>query len=115
MTKTEIVTRGVKAQAVIDKNLAGAHRAAVQYAKVIEDAVKGGMFGSGLEAKHMLAQARSLPGKIAEAAALAAELHISGTELAVANDVDLGTVETVGGVTFVRREDGMSTMSGGGR
>lgn len=111
----EIVQKGVKAQAVIDKNLAGAYRAAGQYAKVIEDAVKAGMFDSGLEAKHMLAQARSLPGKIAEAARLAAELHISGTDLAIANDVDLGTISTVGGVEFVKRGGGMSTMSGGGR
>jgi len=52
---------------------------------------------------------------IAEVARLAADLHITGTALAVANDVDLGTVTTVGGVEFVKREDGMSTMSGGGR
>lgn len=115
MEKSEIVSRGVKAQAVVDKNLATAHRGAVQYAKVIEDAVKNGMFDSGLEAKRMLAQARSLPGKIAEVAQLAADLHITGTALAVANDVDLGTVTTVGGVEFVKRDGGMSTMGGGGR
>lgn len=115
MEKSEIVSRGVKAQAVVDKNLATAHRGAVQYAKVIEDAVKNGMFDSGLEAKRMLAQARSLPGMIAVAAAHAADLHITGTALAVANDVDLGTVTTVGGVEFVKRDGGMSTMSGGGR
>lgn len=119
MTNTEqkqaIVTKGVKAQASIDKSLATAHRAAQQYAKAIEEAVKSGFFSSGLEAKRMLAEARALPGKIAEAAQLAAVLHQSGTMLAVENEVDLGTVTNVGGVEFVKKSGGFTTMGGGGR
>lgn len=114
--KQDIVERGVKAQALIDKHLAAAHKQAASYAKVIEDAVEDGFFTSGLEAKRMLAEARSLPGKIAECAMLAAILHQSGTQLAIDNDVDLGTVQTVGGVDFVKRDDGMMhPMGGGGR
>lgn len=113
--KQDIVQRGVEAQALIDKHLAGAYKAAVKYAKVIEDAVAAGFFDSGLEAKRQLAEARTLPGLIANAAQSAAVLHQSGTDLAVANEVDLGTVTTVGGVDFVKRDGGFTTMGGGGR
>lgn len=114
--KQDIVERGVKAQALMDKNLATAHKQATAYAKVIEDAVLAGFFSSGLEAKRMLAEARSLPGKIAECALLAAVLHQSGTQLAIDNEVDLGSVSSVGGVEFVKRETGeMTIMGGGGR
>ncbi len=115
-TKEAIVERGVKAQALIDRHLAAAHKAANAYAKVIEDAVRNGFYANGLTAKYDLAHARSLPGKIAEAAKLGAELHLAGTQLAKDNEVDLGTVEKVGGVDFVRRSsDGMTIMSGGDR
>ncbi|MCZ7855992.1 hypothetical protein O9X81_05145 [Agrobacterium salinitolerans] len=113
--KSEIVANGVDAQALLDRHLAKAYRAGVLYAQVIEEAVKNGFFVNPLEAKRMLAQARSLSGKIAEAAELAAELHLSGTQLAKDNDVDLGSVTSVGGVDFVRRDTGMITPFGGGR
>lgn len=113
--KSEIVSNGVDAQALLDKYLAKSYRAGMRYAQVIEEAVKNGFFVNPLEAKRMLAQARSLSGKIAEAAELAAELHLSGTQLAKDNDVDLGSVITVGGVDFVRRDTGMITPFGGGR
>ena len=110
-TMEEIVQLGVKNQALIDKHLTLAHKAATAYAeKVIAPAIEVGMFGKALEAKLMLAQARSLPGKIAEAAKLGAELHISGTAVAIANGVDdLGSPATVGGVTI----GGFHTEGGG--
>ncbi len=114
--KQKIVEKGVKAQALIDRHTAGAYKAALQYAKVIEDAVKNEFFTDPLEAKRMLAEARALPGMIAKAAEKAAELHQSGTKLAIDNDADLGSVTSVGGVDFVRRDDGMvHPMGGGGR
>lgn len=113
--KSEIVANGVEAQALLDRHLAKAYRAGVLYAQVIEDAVRNGFFVNPLEAKRMLAQARSISGKVAEAAELAAELHLSGTQLAKDNNVDLGSVTTVGGVDFVRRDTGMITPFGGGR
>lgn len=112
--KTEIVTRGVTAQALVDKHLAQAFKFASEYAGVIEDAVKAGFFSSGLEAKAMLAEARSLPGQVAECALAAAMLHQSGTQLAIDNEVDLGSVTTVGGVPFTKRDDGGFTTQGGG-
>lgn len=110
-TKEEVVSDGVDAQALMDRHLTKAIKAAERYGKAIEGAINTEMFSSALEAKLMLAQARALSGKIAECAAEAARLHISGTALAVANGVDLGSVTTVGGVPF----PGMSTMGGGGR
>lgn len=114
--KTAIVERGVKSQALLDKHLASAHKQAKAYEKVIEAGVSNGFFSSGLEAKLHLAKTRMIAGKIAEAAALAAELHIVATQVTTDNGVDLGSVTTVGGVPFVKRDDGMmSPMSGGGR
>ncbi|MCA0344755.1 MAG: hypothetical protein LCH99_34275 [Proteobacteria bacterium] len=112
-TKTAIVERGVKAQALADKYLASAYKQANAYAKVIEDAVKNGFFTDALEAKRMLAQSRTVAGKVAEAAELLAVLHLSGTQLAIDNEVDLGTVSSVGGVPFVKRTGGIVVMGGG--
>lgn len=115
-TKEDAVDLGVKAQALIDKHLTAARKAANQYADAIETAIETGMFSSRLEAKRMLAEARALPGKIAECAQAAADLHISGTALAVANGVDLGTVATVGGIAWPEPAEGeMTTFGGGGR
>lgn len=113
--KAAIVERGVKAQALGDKYLASAWKQANAYAKVVEDAVKNGFFTDALEAKRMLAQARTVAGQIAGAAETLAELHQSGTHLAIDNEVDLGSVSTVGGVPFVRREGGVVVLGGGGR
>jgi hypothetical protein len=110
-TKEDIVADGVKAQALMDKHLTAAMKAAERYAGAIKDAIEAEMFEKALEAKLILAQARTLPGQIAACAAAAASLHISGTELAKANNVDLGSVTTLGGVDW----PGMSTMGGGGR
>ncbi|WP_421591287.1 hypothetical protein [Shinella sp. M27] len=114
-TKTAIVERGVKAQALGDKYLAAALKQANAYAKVVEDAVKNGFFTDALEAKRMLAQARTVAGQIAAAAESLAELHQSGTQLAIDNEVDLGSVSTVGGVPFVKRTGGVVVFGGGGR
>jgi len=114
--KYKIVERGVNAQAQINKYLAKAHKAAEDYADVIADAVENGFFASGLTAKRDLSHARTLPGKIAEAALVGAELHILGTQLATDNEVDLGSVTSVGGVDFVKRDNGgITIMSGGDR
>ncbi|MGA1801496.1 hypothetical protein [Rhizobium sp. HT1-10] len=107
----DIVAAGVKEQALIDKHLALAYKAAGRYSKVVENAVIAGMIPKALDAKKMLAESRVLPGKIAEAAVLGAELHISGTAVAVANDVDLGSPVSVGGVKI----GGFHTEGGGGR
>lgn len=112
-TMEEIIQRGVKEHALIDKHLELARKAAHRYAEqVVKPAVEVGMFPKALEAKKMLAHARSLPGKIAEAALHGADLHISGTAVAAANGVDdLGSPATVGGVTL----GGIHTDGGGGR
>lgn len=107
----DIVTAGVKEHALIDKHLTLAFKAAHRYSKVIENAVVAGMIPKALDAKKMIAESRMLPGKIAEAASHAATLHISGTAVAVANDVDLGSPATVGGVTI----GGFHVEGGGGR
>lgn len=108
-TPQEIVAAGVKEQALIDKHLTLAYKAAVRYSKVIENAITEGMITQALSAKKMLADARSLPGKVADAASAAAVLHISGTSVAIANDVDLGSPLSVGGVTL----GGFHTEGGG--
>ena len=111
--KEDIVQRGVEAHALIDKHLARAFKAAEKYAGVVENAITAGMFqGRALVAKEMLADARSLPGEIAAAARHAAHLHRSGTDVAIANDVDLGTVTSVGGVELPAS---IGIMGGGGR
>lgn len=114
-TKQNITEKGIKAQALMDKHATAGYRAAMQYAKVVEEAIKAEFFSDALEAKRMLAQARTLPGLFAKAAEIAAELHKSGTQLAIENEADLGSVSSVGGVPFAKRSGGMTTMGGGGR
>lgn len=108
---TDIVAAGVKEQAIIDKHLTLAYKASARYSKVVENAIAAGMFPKALDAKQMLADARVLPGKVAEAASSAAALHISGTAVAIANDVDLGTPVSVGGVKL----NAIHIDGGGGR
>lgn len=113
LTPEEISLAGVKEHALIDKHLTLAHKAANRYAeKVIAPAIEAGMFNKALEAKVMLAHARSLPGVIAMAMKHGADLHVSATAVAIANGVDtLGSPATVGGVTL----GGIHTDGGGDR
>lgn len=106
----DLVASFVANHALVDKHLAAAYRAAMKMAKETEDGIKAGMV-TQLEAKLFLAQHRSAAGKIADIAAIFAELHKIGTEHAKANGVDLGRLTTVGGVQLPEPE--FTTMSGG--
>jgi len=110
-TPSEIVSSFVDKHALADRHLALAYRAAIQMAKDTEDGLKIGMVPNGLEAKRFLAAHRSAAGKIAEAALFLAELHVTGTELARANGVDLGKIKSVGGVDLPQPD--FETMDGG--
>lgn len=103
----KIVAAGVKAQADIDAHLTKAYKAALKLAKVTEDGVAAGMVPKAIAAKLIIAEARALPGLIAKAAAVAAELHAKQTKICQDNGVDTPTPDSVGGV--------MVPMGGGGR
>lgn len=111
-TKEEITAAFVKNHAVAEKALNTAYKAALKMAKDVEEGIAAGMV-SGLDAKSFIWEHRAAPGKIAEVAANLATLHKAGTSIAQANGVDLGRIETVGGVTIPIPE--FSTMGGGDR
>lgn len=107
-TVSEIVEAGVAAQALIDKHLAAAYKAAEKLTKVTTRGVEEGMV-TGIAAKKIIADARSGQGAIAAVAAHFATLHLAQTTASVAAGADLGSVTTAGGVTI----GGVSTMGGG--
>lgn len=111
-TKEEITASFVKNHAVAERALNTAYKAELNMAKDVEEGIKLGMV-AGLEAKSFIWEHRAAPGKVAEAAAYLATLHKTGTAIAQANGVDLGRIETVGGVTIPVPE--FSTMGGGDR
>lgn len=110
-THSDIVAEFVVNHEIVDKHLAKAYRAALRMAVEVEAGLEIGMVPNGLEAKKFLAAHRSAAGKIAEAALFLAELHVTGTELARANGVDLGKIKSVGGVDLPQPD--FETMDGG--
>lgn len=109
-TKEEITAAFVKNHAIAERALNTAYKSALKMAKDVEDGIKLGMV-SGLDAKSFIWEHREAPGKIAEASAHLATLHKTGTAIAQSNGVDLGRLETVGGVTIPAPE--FTTMDGG--
>lgn len=107
-TIPEIVEAGVAAQALVDKHLALAYKAAGRLVKVTEAGVTQGMV-QGIAAKKIIADARSGQGAIAAVAAHFATLHQAQTTASIAAGADLGSVTTAGGITI----GGVSTMGGG--
>ena len=103
----KIVAAGVKAQSEIDMHLTKAYKAALRLAKVTEDGVAAGMVPKAIAAKLIIAEARELPGLIANAAVAAAKLHTKQTIICQENGVDTPRPDSVGGV--------MVPMGGGGR
>lgn len=112
MTKTpeQIVADFVKHHKLAERNLHNAYAASLKMAKGVEDGIKAGMV-RGLDAKSFIWKHREAVGKIAEAAAFLADLHKDGTAIAQTNGVDLGSLDSVGGVTIPVPE--FSVMDGG--
>lgn len=109
-TKEEIVASFVKNHAVAERALNTAYKAALKMAKDVEEGIKLGMV-SGLDAKSFIWEHREAVGEVAKAAAFLAELHKTGTAIAQSNGVDLGRLESVGGVTIPIPE--FTVMDGG--
>lgn len=107
-TVDDVVNAGVAAQALIDKHLAAAYKAAAKLTKVTEAGVSLGMV-QGIAAKQIIGDARSAQGQIAAVASAFATLHQAQTAASVAAGADLGSVTTAGGITI----GGVSVMGGG--
>lgn len=97
-TMEELVAAGVKTQAAIDKHLTAAYKEAVKLSKITEEGVSLGMVPKAIAAKTIIADARSLPGRVAETAAFAARLHAEQTRICQANGVDTPAPASVGGI-----------------
>jgi len=108
-TMGDVAAKGVLAQAGIDKHLTLALKSAKLNIDVTARGVELGMV-KALQGKKMIARARRIYGAIAEAAELAAELHIEQQQACAANGVDTGDLASVGGVTI-----GGVHPDGGGR
>lgn len=98
-TKEDIVSDFVSNHAIIDKHLAAAYEAGLRMAKQVEVGISAGMV-TQLAAKTFLAKHRAAAGRIADVAAEFADLHVTGTEHAKRNGVDLGSLISVGGVAL---------------
>lgn len=109
-TPEEIVSDFVSNHAIVDKHLAIAFKAAQRMAEDVEAGIKAGL-STQLEAKSFLAAHRAAAGEIAAVAYNFADLHITGTEIAKRNGVDLGRLTSVGGVQLPEPE--VSVMDGG--
>lgn len=107
-TIEDVVNAGVAAQALIDKHLAAAYKAAGRLVKVTEAGVSLGMV-QGIDAKKIIGDARAGQGHIAAVASVFATLHKAQTEASIAAGADLGSVTTAGGIPI----GGVSTMGGG--
>lgn len=107
-TVEDVVTAGVAAQALIDKHLAAAFKAAAKLTKVTERGVELGMV-QGIAAKTIVGDARAAAGIIGAAAAAYGRLHQVQTDACIASDADLGSVTTAGGVTI----GGVGILGGG--
>lgn len=106
-TVEEIVTAGVSAQALVDKHLAAAYKAAGKLVKVTEAGVSQGMV-QGIAAKVIIGDARAAQGDIARVAATFGRLHQAQTTAAIEAGSDLGSVTTAGGITI----GGVGTLGG---
>jgi len=107
-TVEEVVTAGVQAQALVDKHLTAAYKAAAKLVRVTERGVELGMV-QGIGAKKIIADARAAQGHVAAVASVFAQLHHVQTEASVAAGADLGSVTTAGGITI----GGVGVMGGG--
>lgn len=101
----EIVLSAVKAHASLDNALTNARRAALVLEKATEKGIKAGMV-SPLEAKKIIHMTRQIAGMIADVGAKSAEVHIIGTEVAKANDVDAGDLTKVAGIPLPQTRGG---------
>jgi hypothetical protein len=109
ITKEDVAAKGVLAQGGIDRHLTAALKSAKLNIDVTAKGVELGMVRA-LQGKKMIARARRIYGAIAEAAELAAELHIEQQQACAANGVDTGDLTSVGGVAL-----GVVHTDGGGR
>lgn len=107
-TIADVVDAGVAAQALVDKHLTLAYKAAAKLVRVTERGVELGMV-QGIGAKKIIADARAAQGHVAAVAAVFATLHHAQTEASKAAGADLGQVTTAGGITI----GGVSVMGGG--
>ena len=107
-TIPDIVSAGVDDHVRLDKHLARAYAVGVHLVQVTERGVEEGMI-QGIAAKQVIADARAALGLVAVAAAAYAKLHQVQTDACVADEVDLGSVTTAGGVVI----GGVSVMGGG--
>lgn len=107
-TIQDVVTAGVEAQAQIDRHLAKAYEWAAKLVKVTERGVELGMV-QGIDAKGIIAQARSCQGKVADVALEFAVLHEAQTQICKNNNADLGDIATAGGIVI----GGVHTEGGG--
>lgn len=108
LSDEDLVSKGVKEQAMIDSLLAKAHKQAGALVKTTEEAIRRGWV-QGIAAKQVLADARAAQGQVAAAAGDFAKLHRVQTDILIANGNDLGSVTTAGGIVI----GGVSVMSGG--
>ena len=99
-TIEETVNAGVQAQADIDKYLTKAYRAAQRLANITEDGVELGMVTKAIAAKQIIAEARAIPGLIAQVASAAANLHAKQTKICQDAGVDVVPPASVGGITI---------------
>lgn len=107
-TVEDVVNAGVAAQALVDKHLEAARKAAGKLVKVTEAGVALGMV-KGIAAKKIIGDARAAQGHIAAVASVFAVLHQAQTEASIAAGADLGSVTTAGGIVI----GGVGTLGGG--
>ena len=94
----EVANAGVRAQHELDVALTEAYNAAMRLVEVTEVGLQLGMMTKAIAAKTILADARTIPGQIADAAFAAAELHARQTVICQECGVDTPAPASVGGV-----------------
>lgn len=97
MNDQDIINDGAAAFAAIDTDLLGAEQAANDVVNVVKAAVEAGWVGS-LAGKKIINEAKCVVGKIAEAAAAAADLHAKCSKVADAKGLPTAPLASVAGV-----------------
>lgn len=97
MNDQDIINNGADAFAAIDAKLLGAEQSANDVVTIVKAAVAAGWVGA-LMGKKMIAEAKCVMGKIAEAADAAADLHAKCSKVADATGLPTSPLASVGGV-----------------
>lgn len=97
----EVADAGVRAQSELDAALTEAYNAAMRLVEVTERGLELGMVSKAIAAKTILADTRSIPGKIAAVAADAARLHAEQTKICQLNGCDTPAPASVGGISIM--------------